>query len=78
MQGLWPCRDAESLVALEAIKALFGALPGEAGTLGGPPPPEDLARAARTRQRAWAFVANQVSTHDVTTTTDARPGLCPC
>ena len=48
-------------MALEAIKALFGGLPGEAGPLGGSPPPEDLAKAARTRQRAWAFVSSQVS-----------------
>ena len=47
-------------MALEAIKALFGGLPGEAGPLGGSPPPEDLARAARMRQRAWAFVSSQV------------------
>ena len=53
------CRDAENLVALEAIKAMFGTLPSEAGPLGGAAPPEDFARAARTRQRAWAFVSSQ-------------------
>ena len=48
-------------MALEACKALMGCLPSASGPLGGATPPEDAAKDARTRMRAWGFVSTQVN-----------------
>ncbi|KAK9794598.1 hypothetical protein WJX73_004152 [Symbiochloris irregularis] len=54
-------RDVDALVALEACKALMGCLPSASGPLGGATPPEDAAKDARMRGRAWGFVATQAA-----------------